>query len=95
MVGTVPLYGPLEAILGTTTATQPLFGHQSFPNQLPITISQSVDETDTCAWHHIHPLRPAWYFIHVTVTLCEGACRSSTLYYPVEVLTLYLIRDMV
>ena len=82
MVGTVPLYGPLEAILGTTTATQPLFGHQSFPTQLPIAVSQSVSETETRSCNHIHPLRPDQSCIYVAVACFEGSCRYSTIYYP-------------
>ena len=78
----MPLDDPLEVIIGTATATQPLFGHQSFPTQLPIAIFQSVAETETRSWNHIHLLRPDQAFIYVSVALCEGACRSSTLYYP-------------
>ena len=74
ILGTVPLDGPLEAMLSTLTATQPLFGHQSFPTQLPIAIHQSVAETDTRAQNHIHPLRTAQACIHVAVVFCGGNC---------------------
>ena len=73
--------GSLKAMLGTVTATEPLFGHQSLPTELPIAISQSVAETNIRDWHNIHPLRPAQACIHVAVALCEGSCRSSTIYY--------------
>ena len=79
---TVLLDGPLKAMLGTATATQTLFGYQSFQTQPPITISQSVAENETHSWNHIHPLRPYRDFIYVAVELCEAACRSSTVYYP-------------
>ena len=78
---TAPLDGPLEAMLGTATAMQPLFGHQSFPTQLTIVISQSFSETKTIAWHHIHLSRPDRDYIHVIVALCDVDCSSSTLYY--------------
>ena len=68
--------GSLKAMLGTVTATEPLFGHQSLPTQLPISIHQPVAETNTRAWHNIRPLRPAQACIHVTVSLCEDSCRS-------------------
>ena len=81
ILGTVPLDGPTKAMLGTATAMKSLFVHQSLPTQLPIIIYQSFAETETRAWNLIHMLRPYRYFIHLSVALCEGACRYATLHY--------------
>ena len=48
ILGTVPLGGYLEVMLGTATETQPLSGNKYLPTQLPIAISQSVAENKTC-----------------------------------------------
>ena len=82
ILGTVPLDGPIETMLGIVTAIQPLPEYQYFPTQLPIATYQSFSKTDTCAQHNIHLLRPDQAYIHVAVALCEGACRFSTIYYP-------------
>ena len=63
ILGTVPLDGPIETMLGIVTAIQPLSEYQYFPTQLPIATYQSFSKTETCAQHHIHLLRPDLVFM--------------------------------